>query len=244
VVGGVLYQIAILRGMRGRILIRRPHLRPHAEVFFRLSSVSATGMLQFLIAHASWIGLVRIIATSGAEALAGYTIAIRIVMFSLLPSWGLSNSAATLVGQNLGARRAERAEGAVWRIGLYNAVFLGAVSVVFILMPEPLVRIFNAQAEVVRYGADCLRIFSYGYLFYAYGMVLVQAFNGAGDTVTPTWINLGVYWCFQIPLAWLLAWRRSFGAYGAFWAVPVAESLLTVVGLVFFRRGAWKRRVI
>jgi Na+-driven multidrug efflux pump len=197
-------------------------------------------MLQFLIAHASWVALVRVIAASGSAALAGYTIAIRIVIFSLLPSWGLANAAATLVGQNLGARQPDRAEQSVWRCGFYNMVFLGLIGALFIAAPAPLVRFFSTEPEVVRYGAECLRVISYGYLFYAYGMVMVQAFNGAGDTTTPTIINLGCYWCLQIPLAWLLAIHFQQGATGAFWAVPTAEGALTLAGVLVFRRGHWK----
>ncbi len=206
--------------------------------------LSATGMLQFLIAHASWIALVRIIAFAGSAALAGYTIAIRIVIFSLLPSWGLSNAAATACGAKLGRRRPDRAEQSVWRTGFYNMVFLGVVSVFFLISPEPLVRIFTAEEDVIRYGAACLRIVAAGYLAYGYGMVMVQAFNGAGDTVTPTFINLGCYWCLQIPLAWFLSQKLEWGANGVFWAVPVAEALLAATGIMIFRRGAWKHRQV
>ncbi len=188
--------------------------------------------------------MIRVIALSGSAALAGYTIAIRIIIFSILPSWGLSNAAATLVGQNLGARRPDRAESSVWRVGLYNMVFLGALSIVFIAMPEPIVGLFTNEPAIVRFGADALRVLSYGYVFYAYGMVLVQAFNGAGDTTTPTLINLFCYWVVQIPLAWTLGIRLGYGAYGAYWAVPAAEGLLAVVGIWFFRQGRWKKQVI
>jgi putative MATE family efflux protein len=241
---GVAYQCWHLARGSGAIRLRLSHLVPDWKILRTLMRLSATGMLQFLIAHASWIALVRIIAFSGSAALAGYTIAIRIVIFSLLPSWGLSNAAATLVGQNLGAQRPDRAEQSVWRTGLYNMVFLGLVSVIFLLAPGPLVQLFTAEAEVVRYGVACLRIIAVGYLAYGYGMVLVQAFNGAGDTVTPTFINLGCYWCFQIPLAWLLAQGWGWGANGAFWAVPAAEATLAVVGILLFRRGRWKHREV
>jgi putative MATE family efflux protein len=237
---GVVLQCHAFRRSHGRVSIALRHLRPDWKVLRRLSRISATGMLQFLIAHASWTALVRIIAVSGSAAVAGYTIAIRIVIFSLLPAWGLANSAATLVGQNLGARQPGRAESAVWRTGFYNMVFLAALSLVFIAVPAPLIRIFNTEPDVVRYGADCLRVISYGYVFYAYGMVLVQAFNGAGDTATPTVINFGCYWMFQLPLAWWLGIHAQWGAGGAFWAVPAAEGLLAVVGILAFRRGRWK----
>lgn len=241
---GVGMQLWILFGVTSRIRLRRQHWRVDWPILRRLARVSSTGMLQFIIANASWIALVRIIGQSGAAALAGYTVAIRIVIFTILPSWGLSNAAATLVGQNLGARHPERAEAAVYRTGLYNVVFLGAVGLVFALVPEMLVRIFTAEPEVVRFGADCLRIISYGYLFYGMGMVLVQAFNGAGDTTTPTVINLGIYWAFQIPVAWWMSMHLGMGARGAFWAIPIAESVLTLVGWWVFRQGRWKKQVI
>jgi putative MATE family efflux protein len=241
---GVAYQFWHLGKGSGAIRLRLVQLAPDWKILRTLLRLSATGMLQFLIAHASWIALVRIIAFAGSAALAGYTIAIRIVIFSLLPSWGLSNAAATLVGQNLGARRPDRAEQSVWRTGFYNMVFLGVVSFFFLISPEPLVRIFTAEEEVIRYGAACLRIVAAGYLAYGYGMVLVQAFNGAGDTVTPTFINLGCYWCLQIPLAWFLSQKLEWGANGVFWAVPVAEAVLAATGVLIFRRGAWKHRQV
>ncbi len=241
---GVAMQLWIFFSSGSRIRISARHFRPDWLVLRTLSRVSATGMLQFLIAHASWVGLVRIIAMSGASALAGYTIAIRVIIFSLLPSWGLSNAAATLVGQNLGAGKPDRAESSVWRTGFYNMIFLSLVGIVLIAVPEPILTFFSQDTEVIHYGVQCLRIISYGYAFYAFGMVLVQAFNGAGDTVTPTWINLGVYWAFQIPLAWFLSQNLGLGSIGAFWAIPSAESLLTLTGLYFFRKGRWKLRKI
>jgi len=237
---GVVMQVVILTRGRGRIALAARHWRLDWKVLRRLSRVSSTGMAQFLIANASWLALVRIIAASGAAALAGYAIAIRIVIFSLLPSWGLSNAAATLVGQNLGARRPDRAESSVWRTGVFNMVFLGVVGLLFIAAPEPLVLQFTNDAEVARYAVNCLRIVSYGYVFYALGMVLVQAFNGAGDTTTPTLINVGVYWMLQIPVAWWLALELGWGANGAFWAIPIAESALTITGWWIFRKGKWK----
>ena len=241
---GVLMQLWIFFSAGSRIRIAARHFQPHWNVLRNLSRVSATGMVQFLIPHASWVALVRIIAMSGAEALAGYTIAVRIIVFALLPSWGLSNAAATLVGQNLGAKQPGRAETSVWRTGFYNVVFLASVGVVFVIAPGPILRLFTSDAAVIAHGVECLRIISYGYPFYAFGMVLVQAFNGAGDTVTPTWLNLGAYWLFQIPLAWTLSQPLALGAAGAFWAIPTAESLLTLAALFFFRKGHWKLRKI
>jgi putative MATE family efflux protein len=239
---GVCYQLYSLMRRRGRVTVQRHHWVLNARVMLRLLRVSLGGIFQFLIATASWLGLVRIIAIFGSAALAGYTIALRIIIFSILPSWGLSNAAATLVGQNLGAGKPERAEKSVWLTGLSNMLFLGCIAVVFIVFPEPLIRLFTHDAAVVPVGVDCLRYVSYGYLFYAYGMVIVQAFNGAGDTDTPTIINLFCYWLFQIPLAYILAIRWGFGTRGVFLAITVAESLIAVVGMLVFRRGRWKQR--
>jgi putative MATE family efflux protein len=241
---GVVMQLSILCSTGSRIRLAARHFRPDWPVLRNLARVSSTGMLQFLIAHASWVGLVRIIAFSGAAALAGYTIAIRVVIFILLPSWGLSNAAATLVGQNLGARRPDRAESSVWHTGFYNMVFLSTTGIVLIAFPTPILSFFTTDPGVIRFGVQCLRIVSYGFPFYAFGMVLVQAFNGAGDTVTPTWINLGVYWAFQLPLAWFLSQNLGLASTGAFWAIPTAESLLTLTGIYFFRQGHWKLRKI
>lgn len=240
---GVAYQFWAL-GRKGRVAIRRRHLRVDAAVLFRLLRVSMGGIFQFLIATASWLGLVRILTPFGAASLAGYTIAIRIIIVLILPSWGLCNAAATLVGQNLGARKPERAERAVWLTGLYNMAFLSLVGVAFILFAEPLVGFFTTDPLVRARGADCLRIISYGYAAYAWGMVMVQAFNGAGDTVTPTWINLFCYWLFQIPLAWALATGLGLGPAGVYWAITIAETVIAVVAIAFFRRGHWKTRMI
>jgi putative MATE family efflux protein len=239
---GVCYQMYSLMRGKGRVTVQRHHWVLNARVMLRLLRVSLGGIFQFLIATASWLGLVRIIAIFGSAALAGYTIALRIIIFSILPSWGLSNAAATLVGQNLGAGKPERAEKSVWLTGLSNMLFLGCIAVVFITFPEPLIRLFTRDAAVVPVGVDCLRYVSYGYLFYAYGMVIVQAFNGAGDTDTPTIINLFCYWLFQIPLAYILAIRWGLGTRGVFLAITVAESLVAVVGMLVFRRGRWKQR--
>jgi putative MATE family efflux protein len=238
---GVLYQLWAL-SRDGRVQIRRRHLRVEPAVMLRLLRVSVGGIVQFLIATASWLGLVRILTPFGPAALAGYTIAIRIILVVLLPSWGLCNAAATLVGQNLGARKPERAERAVWLTGLYNMAFLLLVGLTFVLFAEPVVGFFTADAAVRALGADCLRVVSYGYAAYAWGMVMVQAFNGAGDTVTPTWINLCCYWLFQIPLAYLLASRL--GPDGVYWAITIAETVIAVVAVLVFRRGAWKTRTV
>jgi putative MATE family efflux protein len=241
---GVIYQFyRLLKGTeRIHILVR--HLRLQFDVLWRLVRVSLTGILQFAIAHTSWIGLVRIVSVFGAAALAGYTIAIRIVIFVILPSWGLSNAAATLVGQNLGAGKPERAETAVWRTGLYNMIFLGTVGVFFVLFAEPVVRLFTQDPEVVPLAASCLRIVSYGNIGYAYGMVMLQAFNGAGDTVTPTIVNFFGFWLLEIPLAYGLAIRMQMQSKGAFWAIVVAEGAIAGASAILFKQGRWKRQKI
>lgn len=241
---GVAYQLYCLFGTTGRVRVRGRHLRAVPSVMWRLMRLSAGGIAQFLIHTASWVVLVRIISLYGSAAVAGYAIAIRIVDFTILPAWGLGNAASTLVGQNLGAGRPKRAERSVWRACGLNMVFLITVGLAFIVYAEPLVRIFSADPEVLRYGADCLRIISYGYGFYAVGMIMVQAFNGAGDTYTPTTINFFVYWMMQIPLAWWLSRHMGLGAEGVFYAILIAEGLLAVVGVLVFRRGRWKHRVV
>jgi putative MATE family efflux protein len=241
---GVVYQLWVLMTGRGRIHVRLSQMRVDFEVMRNLLRVSVGGMLQFLVATASWLGLVRIIAVFGSAALAGYTIAIRIIIFAILPSWGMSNAAATLVGQNLGAQKPDRAERSVWVTGFCNMVFLGLVAIVFILYAEQFVRMFTSDPAVVPFGTDCLRYVSYGYVFYAYGMVMVQAFNGAGDTFTPTVINLFCYWLFQIPLAYVLALSAGLGAQGVFLAITISESTTALVGVLVFRRGRWKQQKV
>ncbi len=241
---GVLYQLHVLLRGSGRVRVRPADIRIAPAVMLRLLRVSATGILQLIIATSSWIGLVRIVAAFGAASVAGYTIAVRIIIFALLPSWGLSNAAATLVGQNLGAGKPGRAERSVWLTSACNMVFLGAVAVVFILFAEPVIRIFTNDPTVIPGGADCLRYISYGYVFYALGMVVMQAFNGAGDTVTPTVVNLFCYWFLQIPLAWTLAHPAGLGANGVYLAIAISESILAVTGTVLFRRGRWKQSMI
>ena len=241
---GVVYQFRVLLKRPGRIQVKRRHVRFNPRVMLELLRVSFGGILQMVVATASWLGLVRILTPFGSSALAGYTIALRIIVVTILPSWGMSNAAATLVGQNLGAARPDRAEKAAWLTGFYNMIFLGVISIVFIIFPEPLIRIFTNDPAVIPVGVDCLRFISYGYVFYAWGMVMEQAFNGAGDTYTPTWINLFCYWVVQIPLAWTLARSLGLGPRGVFMAITVSESLLAVVALLWFRRGAWKTRKI
>ena len=241
---GVLYQFyRLLRGTE-RIRILRNQIRVNYGVLLRLLRVSLTGILQFAIAHTSWIGLVRIVSIFGAAALAGYTIAIRVVIFVILPSWGLSNAAATLVGQNLGAGHPQRAEKAVWRTGFYNVAFLGGVGILFILFAEPVVRLFTHDPAVVPLGAACLRIVSYGNLGYAYFMVMMQAFNGAGDTITPTIVNFFGFWLFEIPLAYVLAIPLRMRSNGVFFSIAIAESAMAVASAILFKRGKWKKQKI
>ena len=241
---GVLYQFyRLLRGSE-RIRILREQIHLNFSVLWRLLRVSFTGILQFAIAHTSWIGLVRIVSVFGAAALAGYTIAIRIVIFVILPSWGLSNAAATLVGQNLGAKQPERAEKSVWRTGLYNMIFLGAVGVFFVLFAGPVIRLFTHDPQVVPLAVAALRIFSYGNIGYAYAMVMLQAFNGAGDTITPTVVNFFAFWMLEIPLAYFLALHTGMQAHGVYWSVVIAEASMAAVSILLFKRGYWKKQKI
>ncbi len=241
---GVLYQFYRLARGTERLPSLARHLRLNLVVLWRLIRVSITGILQFAIAHTSWIALVRIVSVFGAAALAGYTIAIRIVIFVILPSWGLSNAAATLVGQNLGAGKPERAETSVWRTGFYNMLFLGSVGVILILFAEPIVRLFTHDPEVIPLAATCLRILSYGNIGYAYGMVMLQSFNGAGDTVTPTWVNLFGFWFLEIPLAYWLAIPLNLRSKGVFFSIVIAECSIAAAGIILFRRGRWKQQKI
>ena len=241
---GVLYQFyRLLRGSE-RIRILRSQLRVNWSILLRLVRVSLTGILQFAIAHTSWIGLVRIISVFGSAALAGYTIAIRILIFILMPSWGLSNAAATLVGQNLGARKPERAQISVWRTGVYNMIFLGSIGIFFLIFATPVVRLFTQDPEVVPLAASCLRILSYGNIGYAYGMVMLQAFNGAGDTITPTIVNFFGFWVLEIPLAYFLAIRAGWHSTGVFVSIVIAECSIALAGVLLFRRGHWKGQQI
>ena len=237
---GVLFQLYYL--FRGKRIIHfyARHFVIRFKVILKQINVAAGGTGQFLIASASWIVLMRYIADFGSEALAGYTIAIRIIIFTILPSWGMANAAATLVGQNLGAEQPERAERSVWLTAKYNFIFLLAIAVVFIIFAPSLISIFHTAPEVNRIGVMSLRIICLGYGFYAYGMVVAQAFNGAGDTRTPTWINLIAFWGIEIPLAYLLAFTFNFGPAGIFASVAIAESAMALIAILVFRRGKWK----
>jgi MATE family, multidrug efflux pump len=237
---GVIYQLWMLRRGVGRMALRGAAAVVELPIVRELVRLSLGGVGQLLIATASWVALMRIVAPFGSEALSGYTIAIRIVVFALMPAWGLANAAATLVGQNLGAGQPERAERSVWLTGLYNMVFMGAVTVLFLVLAPELVAIFTETPGTHDVGVRALRTLAYGYVFYAWGMVIAQAFNGAGDTLTPTRLNFFCFWCFQIPLAWALARPLGLGPDGVFWAVCVAESVLASAAILLFRRGRWK----
>ncbi|HUF35597.1 MAG TPA: MATE family efflux transporter [Gemmatimonadales bacterium] len=237
---GVLYQLTQLCRRDGRVLIRRAHLRLDPEAMATVVRLSGVATFQVLIATTSYIGLVRVVSSFGSEVLAGYTIAIRLLMFVLLPSWGLSNAAATMVGQALGAEKPERAARAVGLAGIYNVVLLGLVSVVFLVFARGIVSAFSTDPPVLAEGVLALRTIAVGLAFYGYGMVLHQSFNGAGDTWTPTYLNLLCFWALQIPLAWVLS--RRVGAWGAYLAMPLAECTLTVLSAWMFGRGRWKTR--
>ncbi|HET7698754.1 MAG TPA: MATE family efflux transporter, partial [Vicinamibacterales bacterium] len=238
----VLYQILVLTRGNGRVQIRLRHLRFDFATMRTVLRLSGLGTFQILVGTASYIGLVRIISIFGSAALAGYTIGMRVIIFALLPAFGLSNAAATMVGQNLGAGRPDRAERAVWTAARYNMLFLGGVGLLFLVAAPVITRIFTSDATVQPMATACLRIVSLGFVFYACGMVLTQSFNGAGDTWTPTVLNLFIFWLWEIPLAWWLSTRAGLGAHGVFIALTVAYSTLAVVSAVLFRRGHWKTR--
>ena len=241
---GVLYAAWCLFGKGGRITILPESWRFDGGLLWKLAKLSSTAVLQFTIATASWSALVRVVAGFGSEAIAGYVIGLRVIMFALLPALGLSNAAATLVGQNLGAGKPERAEKAVWKAAFFNAAFYGAIGLIFIFFAHQIVSIFSNEPPVIAYGNDCLRIVAYGFLFYGFGMVLETSFNGAGDTWTPTYLNLFIFWLFEIPLAYLLAYHFNLGPSGVFWAITIAFSLLAIVSAVLFRRGKWKTKTV
>lgn len=238
---GVCYQLFHLVKGKGMLAVRLKHLVPDGEIMKSLLNVASTSTLQFLVGSASWIFLARLIAGFGSDAIAGYTVAIRIIMFCLLPAWGLSNAAATLVGQNLGAKEPGRAEQSVWKTAKYNMIFMGTLTVIFLFFAAPLVSLINRQAEVVAYATQALQIVSLGYIAYGAGMVLMNAFNGAGDSRTPTYINLVGFWAFQIPFAYIMAIHFHLGPKGVFIAILTTETLITLGTYLIFRKGYWKK---
>jgi putative MATE family efflux protein len=241
---GVLYALSRLIRPGGRFDLTRAHLKIEPSIMARMLRLSGTATFQVFISMASWIGLVRTVSSFGSDATAGYTIGIRVILFAILPSWGMSNAAATMVGQALGAKNPERAERAVWQAGFYNMCCLGIVGLIFILFAKQIIHLYTTDPNVVPYGVDCLRIVAYGFLFYAYGMVLTQSFNGAGDTWTPTIINLFVFWLWELPLAYVLAIHFGMGPRGVFLAIMIAFSSLAIVSAIVFRQGRWKKRMV
>lgn len=237
---GVLYQIYHLWKGKGLIKVHVENFMLQTKVMANLIRISVGGTLQFLIGSASWIFLVRIISTFGSEALAGYSIAIRVIIFTILPSWGMANASATLVGQNLGAGQPERAEQSVWKTGFFNMIFLVGVMIIFLLFARSILEFFTRDEKVIEVGIECLRVIALGYVFYGYGMVIAQSFNGAGDTRTPTLLNFFGFWCFQIPLAYALAITFEFGPTGVYAAISIAESAIAIAGILIFRQGKWK----
>lgn len=241
---GVIFQLFVLFGGSSIIHIERKHLRIVWTVVKRLFEVSLGGMGQYVIASSSWIFLMRIMSEFGEQAVAGYTISIRMLIFTILPAWGMANAAATLVGQNLGASEPQRAELSVWRSAFYTMLFLLLVSIIYIVWAPDLVRIFHEGPLVVKYGTASLRIICLGYIFFAYGMVISQAFNGAGDTRTPTVMNFICFWAIQIPLAYWIGITQELGPNGVFWAVAISETILAGLCIYLFRKGRWKKIAI
>jgi putative MATE family efflux protein len=241
---GAAYAAYCLFFTNTRFAIHPQHWKIDWARLWRLIKVSAPAVFQFFVQTASWIGLVRVVTGFGTTAVAGYQIGIRVVIFALLPSLGLANAAATLVGQNLGAGKPERAERAVWTAAFYNAIVQTSIGVLFVIFAGQIAGVFTQEPEVHAYATDALRIIAYGFLFYAVGMVLETAFNGAGDTWKPTYLALGVFWLFEIPLAYFLAYQMEMGPHGVFWAITIAFSVLAVVAALLFRRGKWKQKVV
>lgn len=236
----VIFQLAILFYGYSKIKVGIKDLVLRVAVMFNLIKVSLGGIGQFLIGTSSWVFLMRIMSEFGSEVLAGYTIAIRVMMFTLMPAWGMSNAAATLVGQNLGAKKPERAELSVWKTGKYSALFMGVVSIFYLVFAPQIIVLFNDTPDVVKYGSLCLRVIAAGYIFYGYGMVVINAFNGAGDTKTPTYINFVCFWLLQLPFAYVMAITLDFGPAGVFWAITLAEVLIAIIAFIWFKKGYWK----
>ncbi|CAN5251169.1 MATE family efflux transporter [soil metagenome] len=235
----VIIQLVTLFRGKGRVRVRREHLHLEPEILSRIVRLSGSGTFQIFVGEASFILLIRILSGFGTEVVAGYTIALRLVIFALLPAWGLSNAAATIVGQSLGAAKPERAERSVRLAGYWNMAVLGFAGLVFVVFAPLIVSAFTTDPEPARWGVMCLRIVGLGFPFYGYGMVMTQAFNGAGDTRTPTLVNIGVFWLFELPAAWFLS-RHGLGPNGVFLAITIAYSTVAVVGGALFRRGRWK----
>ncbi len=237
---GVIYQLYNLLGQKSVLKVVWSKILIRKTTILEILKISGGGMGQFLVESASWIFLVRLMSMFGAHALAGYTIAFRVIVFTILPSWGMANAAATLVGQNLGAGSPERAEISVWRTALWNMIFLGSISVLFLIFSVPVVSIFSTEEEVLKVGVSALQIICGGYIFFAYGMVITQAFNGAGDTKTPLFINILVFWMIQIPMAYLMAVYFDWKYYGVFISIAFCHSLHAIICILLFKKGKWK----
>ncbi len=241
---GVIYLVYALFGRKGRLKMELRQFAIVPKIIARVIKISIGGIGQFLIATASWIVIMRIVALYGSAPIAAYTIALRLIEFAFLPAWGLGNATATLVGQNLGAGRPDRAEKSVWRASRYNAIFMGILGLVSVVLAPQIVGLFSSEPDVIRYGTSCIRILGIGYPMYAVGMIIVQAMNGAGDTYTPSVLNFICFWMLQIPLAYWLAEPLDFGPNGVFISLIVAESTLTILGVLIFRRGRWKTQLV
>ncbi|HMC01407.1 MAG TPA: MATE family efflux transporter [Flavobacteriaceae bacterium] len=236
----VIFQLGILFFGYSKIKIKVKDLVLRLGIMLNLIRISLGGIGQFLIGTSSWVFLMRIMSEFGSEVLAGYTIAIRVMMFTIMPAWGMSNAAATLVGQNLGAQKPDRAERSVWKTGKYSAIFMGFVSIIYLVFAPQIIVLFNSTPDVVKYGSLCLRVIASGYIFYGYGMVVINSFNGAGDTKTPTYINFICFWLLQLPFAYIMAITLDFGPSGVFWAITLAEVLIAIIAIIWFKRGHWK----
>lgn len=241
---GVLYLGYYLMGNNGRLNLQLHHFRLVPDLVRRLLLVSAGGVGQFLIATSSWIVIMRIVALYGSAPVAAYTIALRLIEFAILPAWGLGNAAATLVGQNLGAGHPQRAEQSVWVAARYNAAFLAVLGLLLLVFAPVIVRWFSVDPEILRYGANCMRIMGIGYPMYAVGMIVIQALNGAGDTYTPSVLNFFCFWLLQIPLAYALATAAGFGPNGVFLSIVISETVLTIVAVMYFRLGRWQTQQV
>lgn len=240
----VIYQLYVLFNGKKRVKLRRSDIRMDLSMMKSLIKLSLGGIGQSLIATSSWIGLVRIISMFGSEVIAGYTIAIRVIIFALLPSWGVSNAAATLVGQNLGAKQPDRAERSAWATAKINLLMLCSIGIVLVLFPDTFIRMFTDEASVIDSGANALRIISYGFLAYGFGMVMVNSFNGAGDTMLPTKLNLLCFWIIEIPLAYALAIPFGLNENGVFYSILIAETIMTILAVILFKQGKWKMREV
>ncbi|MBS1790330.1 MAG: MATE family efflux transporter [Acidobacteria bacterium] len=241
----VMYQLSRLSGGHSRVPLQFSRLfKPDFELMGTLLRISLGGMFQMLIATSAWMVLMSLVGRFGSAAQAGYTFAIRIIVVTILPAWGMSNAAATLVGQNLGAKKPDRAEKSVWLTGHSNAVFMAGVTFLYVFGAEFLIRIFTHDETVIPFGVDALRYIGYGYIFYGYGMVLSASFNGAGDTYTPTAMNVVCFWLLQLPLAYGLSVKTGFGVRGVFLAITIAESILAIIAMVVFKQGKWKTQKV